>query len=111
MRAQTAALKGETDNYEDSEELEDDQQLLDEMEVPMDTFITRCEVIAIIDDETKKSTAAIVTKQTTNKVEDTIANVIKVGYTSAKERIKLPIFYLVEESLSMSSNRAVWTQF
>lgn len=39
----------------------------------------------------------MLTESINSTVEDTIADVIKIGYTSAKEGIKTPIFHLIEE--------------
>lgn len=78
MQARTAALNNKTNSNEESEELEDDAELSDEIKVPRDSFVTRRDVLAVIDQEARKATAAMVTESITNTVEDTTADVIEV---------------------------------
>lgn len=99
MQAWLAALNEETDNKEESKEFQDNAELADETKVPMEAFFTRCDAIAMIADETKKATAAMEAESIKNTIEDTIADVMHVGYTSSKERINAPIFHLVEKAL------------
>lgn len=100
MQAWAAALNDETDDDNDEmEELEDFPKHPDENGAPMDAFDARCDVIAMIADETRKDTAAMVTESTNGTVEDTIADVIQGGCMTAKEGIKAPIFHLIEEAL------------
>lgn len=50
----------------------------------MDAFVTGRNVIAMIVNETKKATAVMVKESIKNTIEDTNADVIQVGYSSAK---------------------------
>lgn len=58
MQAWNTELNDRTDNNEEREELEDDAELSDERGVPMDAFVTRRDVIAMIADGTMKAAAA-----------------------------------------------------
>lgn len=49
----------------------------------------------MITNESKKATASMVTTPIMSTVENTIANVIQVGYRSSKEGTKMPFFHLV----------------
>lgn len=98
-QAWTAALIDKTDNKDESEELEDDVEQSDEMEAPMEAFVTGRDVLAMIADETKKATATMVTESITNTVEEFVSDMIQVGYNLAREGIKAPIFHLVDEDL------------
>lgn len=66
------------------------------MQALMDALFMLCEVIAMIASKTTKATGAIATELSTKTVEDTIADVIQVVYTSTKERMKAPILHFVE---------------
>lgn len=55
-------------------------------------------MLALIANETKKATAAMVTEMVTNTVDDTIAHEIQPGYSSMVEGRKAPIFTLVQEA-------------
>lgn len=61
MQAWTAPLDDETDS-DKIEYLEDSTELSDEMEDPMDAFVTRCHVIKTIADETTNATAIMMTE-------------------------------------------------
>lgn len=52
--------------------------------VQLDAFVMRCDVIAMIADEMRIATAAMVTESIASTVCDTVANVIEVGYTFMK---------------------------
>lgn len=53
MKAWTAALSDETDIKDESEKLEYDAEMFEDMEVIMDAFVTPRHVIAMIANETK----------------------------------------------------------
>lgn len=53
----------------------------------MNEFVTGCDVIAMTKDEIRNSTTAMALKSITDNVENNIAHIIKVGYTSAREGI------------------------
>lgn len=60
MQVGTASLNDETDDNEEIKELKnDDAELWDEMEVAVEAFVTRCDVIAMVGDEKKKAIAAM----------------------------------------------------
>lgn len=51
----------------------------------MDPFVTQHYVIAMISEKVKKATVAMVVDSITGTVEDVTLDLVKVGYTSAKE--------------------------
>lgn len=69
------------------------------MEIPIDAFAMRRDGLVVIVDEKKTATAVMVTESNKNIEQDTIADVIQVGYTSAKEEIKALISHWAEETL------------
>lgn len=99
MKAWITVLNDETDNNDECKKLEDDADLSNEMEVPIDAFVTGRDVLPMITNETKKAAATMVTDSVSNTVEDTVADVIQVPYISAKGVINAPLFHLVEEAL------------
>lgn len=82
MQARTEALNNKTNNIDKSEELEDDAELSNKIKVPVDSFFTRRDVLAMIADDTKRATGAMLMESITNTVEHTIADLIQVEYTS-----------------------------
>lgn len=67
--------------------------------VTLDAFVTLRKVIEMIDRETRKTTATMTKKLQTGTNEDTSKDINQIGYASAKERTKTPIFHFVEKAL------------
>lgn len=65
----------------------------------MDAFFVRHDVMSMIADEAKKTTATIVTELITNRIENNNEDIIQIGFTSTKEAIKATISQLVKEAL------------
>lgn len=61
MSACTVAFCDEVDNNSESDAIEADTRLFNDIKIPLNAFVTRAEVMTRIADEIKKGTAAMMT--------------------------------------------------
>lgn len=108
MQTWTALLDDEMDDKIEIKEVKDYRSYPDENRDPVDGFITRFDVIAMISDETKKATAVMLTGplQVTSK---TFCQISKMWVTHRRKKvIKRRFFNLSTERLLMLSGRIFW---
>lgn len=90
---------GQNDEAEDKDKIgviEDYPEHPHETGAAMDVFFTRHDVIAMVADEMRKATAAMVTEATLNTVEDNFADAIHFGYSPVKQGSTVSILHIIE---------------
>lgn len=88
MQACTTALKDKMAYKDEMKELEDFPEHHYQASFPFDAFVTRSDVIAMNADETKKTTANMVTESATSIVKDFTANLFNFYTLPQKKGLK-----------------------